>query len=82
MQVLRDVCERNFEDYEEGQQAVRDIRDEWLAAHDKGEVDQALFEGLQRRAERLLESENEQWLAWLDDESFWNPGWRENSEEE
>lgn len=82
IQDLREVCERHFDDYEEGHQAVRDIRDEWLAAHDKGEVDQALFGGLQRRAERLLESENEQWLAWLDDESFWNPGWRENSEEE
>ena len=47
-----------------------------------GEVDEALFEGLQRRSERLLESEGEEWLAWLDDEAFWNPGWREHLEDE
>tara|TARA_B100000029_G_scaffold174751_2_gene171641 strand:+ start:1250 stop:1582 length:333 start_codon:yes stop_codon:yes gene_type:complete len=82
IQDLREVCERHYDDYELGHQAVRDIRGEWLSARSNGEVDDALFEGLQLRAERLLESEGEQWLAWLDDEDFWNPGWREDSEEE
>ena len=53
-----------------------------MVAHSRGEIDEALFEGLQRRSERLLESDGEQWLAWLDDEGFWNPGWREHSEDE
>ena len=82
IQDLREACERHYDDYELGHQAVRDIRGEWLSARSNGEVDDALFEGLQLRAERLLESEGEQWLAWLDDEDFWNPGWREDSEEE
>ena len=82
IQDLREACERHFDDHVGGHQAVSDIQDEWLAANDKGEIDVALFEGLQRRSERLLESEDEQWLAWLDNESCWNPGWREYSEEE
>jgi len=82
IQDLREVCERHYNDHASGHHAIRKIRDEWLTAHDRGEVDEALFEGLQRRSERLLESEGEEWLAWLDDEAFWNPGWREHSEEE
>ena len=82
IQDLREVGESHFDDHELGHQAVRDIRGEWLSARSNGEVDDALFEGLQRRAERLLESEGKQWLSWLDDEDFWNPGWREDSEEE
>ncbi len=82
IQDLREVCEHHYDDHERGHQAVRDIRDEWLATRARGELDEALFEGLQRRSVRLLESEGEQWLAWLDDEGFWNPGWREYSEEE
>lgn len=82
IQDLREVCERHYDDHVAGHQAVSDIQNEWLAAHQKGEIDVALFEGLQRRSERLLESEEEQWLAWLDNESFWNPGWRDYSEEE
>jgi hypothetical protein len=35
-----------------------------------------LHEGLQRRAFRLLAADAEGWLAWLDDEAFWRPGWR------
>ncbi len=82
IQDLREMCERHFDDHELGHQAVCDIRDEWLSARSKGEVEDALFEGLQRRAERLLESEENEWLACLDDDDFWNPGWREASEEE
>ena len=81
IQDLREVCERHYDDHLLGHQAVRDMRDEWLVADSRGEVDDALLEGLQRRAERLLESENEAWLEWLDDEDFWNPGWREAEEE-
>lgn len=82
IQELREMCERHYDDHELGHRAVCDIRDEWLSARSKGEVEDALFEGLQRRAERLLDSEEGQWLACLDDEDFWNPGWREVSEEE
>ena len=82
IQDLREMCERHFDDHGLGHQAVCDIRDEWLSARSKGEVEDALFEGLQRRAERLLESEENEWLACLDDDDFWNPGWREASEEE
>ena len=82
IQDLREVCERHYDDHHRGQDAVCEIREEWLVAHGRGEIDEALFEGLQRRSERLLESDGEQWLAWLDDEGFWNPGWREHLEDE
>lgn len=48
---------------------------EWQDANAKGEVDDALLQGLDRRAFRLLRADDSEWLEWLDDESFWKPGW-------
>ena len=48
---------------------------EWTDAHSEGEVDDALLDGLDRRALRLLRASDDEWLKWLDDDDFWKPGW-------
>ena len=58
---------------------VRHIQIEWTDAHSEGEVDDALLEGLDRRAIRLLRASDDEWLKWLDDDDFWKPGWRDVS---
>ena len=40
-------------------------------------MDDALLEGLDRRALRLLRATDDEWLKWLDDDDFWKPGWRD-----
>ena len=35
-----------------------------------------LKEGLDKRAFHLLRASHKEWLAWLDNEEFWKPGWR------
>jgi len=77
IQDLRDVCERCYDDPSEGQRQVRQVREEWTDSHSKGEVDDSLLEGLERRAIKLLQSDGDEWLKWLDDEDFWKPGWRD-----
>ena len=41
-----------------------------------------LVSGLEKRAIELLSAGNEEWINWLDDENFWKPGWKNNSENE
>ncbi len=82
IQDLRDVCERCFDDSAEGHRQVRQIQAEWAESHGKGEVDESLLEGLDRRAFRLLRADADEWLKWLDDEDFWKPGWRDEPREE
>ena len=60
----------------EGQIKVREMQVEWIAAHKVGEVSDSLLEGLDRRAFRLLKSNSEEWLEWLDNDKFWSPGWK------
>ena len=50
---------------------------EWADAHSEEEVDDALLDGLDRRALRLLRASDDEWLKWLDDDDFWKPGWRD-----
>ena len=49
---------------------------EWTAANEIGEVSDSLLEGLNRRAFRLLKADSIEWLEWLDNDKFWNPGWK------
>tara|TARA_B100001146_G_scaffold46433_1_gene39929 strand:+ start:2223 stop:2399 length:177 start_codon:yes stop_codon:yes gene_type:complete len=48
---------------------------EWRDAHEEGEVDDALLQGLDRRAFRLLRADESEWVRWLDEDGFWKPGW-------
>ncbi|HIL00165.1 MAG: hypothetical protein CXT72_01090 [Methanobacteriota archaeon] len=76
IQELRDVCERNYDNFTEGQRVVRQMQIEWIDANREGVVDNLLLEGLDRRAFRLLRADSKEWLVWLDNEDFWKPGWR------
>ncbi len=82
IQDLRETCERCYDDYEEGQRQVSAMQAEWNEAGDRGEVDSSLLDGLERRADKLLHADAGAWLEWLDNEEFWNPGWREEPLEE
>ena len=46
------------------------------------EVEASLLDGLERRADKLLQADAVAWLEWLDEEEFWKPGWREEPPEE
>ena len=50
IQDLREVCEKSFDSREIGQLEVESLRVEWHKAFDEKEVDEALLEGLERRA--------------------------------
>jgi len=41
-----------------------------------------LLQGLDRRAFRLLRASGEEWIDWLDNEKFWEPGWKGGFETE
>jgi len=78
LQDLREICERNFDMPEEARRRIRHMRIEWRDEYSKGEINETLYDGLEKRAFRLLEPDDEQWLRWLDDLDFWRPGWRPN----
>jgi len=82
IQDLREVCERCYDDHEEGQRLISELRAEWNEASDRLEVEASLLDGLERRADKLLQADAVAWLGWLDDEEFWKPGWREEVPEE
>ena len=75
IQDLREVCEKSFDSREIGQLEVESLRVEWHKAFDENEVDEALLEGLERRAILLLGAEDSEWSELLDDENFWKAGW-------
>ena len=82
IQDLRDVCERSYDDHEEGQRLIGELQAEWNEASDRMEVEASLLDGLERRADKLLQADAVVWLVWLDNEEFWKPGWREEALEE
>lgn len=82
LRELREVCEACFDRPEAGRQRVRELQVEWRQAHHEGVLDEAGHLGLERRAYRLLNSDDESWLAWLDNLSFWQPGWNPETDEE
>ena len=73
---LRELCEIHFDNHAEGQRRISQMQIEWKTAHVEQEVDDELLEGLERRAYRLLRANATDWLAWLDNDEFWQPGWR------
>jgi len=76
LQDLREICEKSFNNHTDGQLKVREMQVEWTAANEIGEVSDSLLEGLNRRAFRLLQADSKEWLEWLDNDKFWNPGWK------
>ena len=82
IQDLREACGRCYDDHEEGQRQISAMQAEWNEADGRGEVDVSLLDGLERRADKLLHADAGAWLEWLDNEEFWNPGWREEPPEE
>ncbi len=75
IQELRESCERNYDQREEGQLEVSKIREGWRKAHSDGEVDDPLLDGLERRSDLLLIAQDSEWSELLDDEDFWKVGW-------
>ena len=73
---LQEACEREYQNPASGKAKVRELQVEWTEAHTRGEISDELLEGLDRRAFRLIRSDSEEWLRWLDDIEFWKPGWR------
>ena len=82
IQDLSEPCERCYDDHEEGQRQISAMQAEWNEADSRGEVDVSLLDGLERRADKLLHVDAGAWLELLDNEEFWNPGWREELSEE
>ena len=70
-----EICEKSFDNRETGQLEVESLRVEWHKAFSKKEVDEALLEGLERRAMMLLEAGDSEWSDLLDNEDFWKAGW-------
>ena len=75
IQDLREICEKSFDNREAGQLEVESLRVEWHKAFSQKEVDEALLEGLERRAMMLLGAGDPEWSDLLDDEDFWKAGW-------
>ena len=61
---------------------VRELQVEWREANAEGTLDDAGHLGLERRAYRLLNGDDEAWLMWLDDLAFWQPGWNPDEVDE
>jgi len=76
LQELREVCEHNYDMPEEARRRIRHMRIEWRDEYANDGLSEALYEGLEMRAFRLLEQDDEAWIKWLDDLNFWRPGWR------
>jgi hypothetical protein len=73
---LQALCETHYEDRIGGIEAIKSLQEDWHAAHQRMELPDLLFEGLEKRAAELLVCDNEKWIMLLNEESFWQPGWR------
>ena len=82
LQELRSICEKNYQNPSAGQALVREMQVEWTDANRRGDLDDMLLQGLDRRAFRLLRASGEEWIGWLDNERFWEPGWKGGFETE
>ena len=82
LQELRELCEYSYNDRKSGQNKILQMRDEWVVSFESGEIEDVLFDGLNRRAKRLLNAEGAEWIACLDNEEFWKVGWRKEVEDE
>ena len=61
LQELRELCERSFDNREEGQRLVRELQVEWSDAWKRMEVEESLKQGLDRRALRLIRANDSEW---------------------
>ena len=52
LQDLREICEKNFDNYIEGQRLIRQMQIEWTDAHQKGDVSDELLDGWPLMASR------------------------------
>ncbi len=83
LQELRELCEYSYNNRKVGQNKILQMKDEWKSSFESGEIEKVLFDGLNRRAKRLLDAEDAEWIVHLDDEEFWKVGWRiEEAEDE
>ena len=83
LQELRELCESSFNDRERGQNKILQMKSEWVKSFESGEIDDVLLDGLNRRAETLLNARGTEWISYLDNEEFWKLGWRlEKTEDE
>jgi len=73
---LQALCETYYDDRINGVEAIEALQDEWYQAHQRMELPDLLFEGLEKRAGELLICDDEKWTSLLNDETFWQPGWR------
>ena len=73
---LQALCETHYEDRIGGIEAIKSLQEGWHAAHQRMELPDLLFEGLEKRVNELLVCDNEKWIMLLNEESFWQPGWR------
>ena len=79
---LRNICEMNFDNPEEAKRQIRQMQVEWNDSFDEGTITKANKDGLEGRAYRLLNSNDVEWLTWLDDLDFWKMGWKPVSTDE
>ena len=83
LQELRELCESSFNDREGGQNKILQMKNEWVKSFESGEIEDVLLDGLNRRAETLLNARGSEWISYLDNEEFWKVGWRlEKNEDE
>nr|MBC8517418.1 hypothetical protein [Euryarchaeota archaeon] len=73
---LQALCETHYDDRISGVRAVEALQEEWHQAHKMLELPDLLFEGLEKRTQELLICDDEKWILLLNDEAFWQPGWR------
>ncbi len=80
IEELQRVCERHYDLPAQAHILIREMQVEWTSAKQKDEIDQDLFDGLERRAFYLLRADAKEWLTLLDDLDFWKVGWRPSGE--
>ena len=82
LQDLHALCEGCYNDHAKGKEEIIILQNAWKEAHQKMELPDKVFDGLERRAASLLLCDSEEWLNLLNDESFWKPGWRRSEQSE
>ena len=77
---LRQICAGAYEQPEGGRIRLRENLIEWEDALASGELTDTLHDGLSRRARLLIRADDDEWRERIEDEDFWQPGWRLDEE--